>query len=244
MRLLRPRTAGVAALLVLLALAIAGIVIGVGSDSLVVTGGIAQTSDISAEWQCSWTNDDGVTTVCGGDGFGDEPAGDDALDPHGSFDFPYASPFVEKDVGNCNAEIPTPSTDPESDLVAIITIGNAYPSYECTFSLVISNTGSIPFGLSGGNSSVEPPLELHDDACDISESELQEGERATVQCTIHVMEEALQGQAYGFTISPCAAPCGEPVVRRSIPEEFGTFTLRRALPASIGLSISSVKALD
>jgi hypothetical protein len=226
----------VAGALLLVVLAAAGFVIGQGSSGLSADPGIAQTSDLNAEWECSWTNDDGVTTdasFCGG--LGAEPSADDGKDPYGSFpSFAYSDPFVEVDVGRCEAEIPPPVANPDGDLVATVTIGNAYPSYECTFTLVLSNTGSLPFSLVRGTTDVHPPLELLDGACAISGNELQEGDLATIKCTVHVMEEALQSHVYNFTISACAAPCDSSVAQR-----FGYLGWRRGLPASIGLSIAS-----
>lgn len=234
------------ALLALVVLAVVGIVLSAGSDSLVVTGGIAQTTDLHADWDCAWTNDDGVTTDCTADGFGDEPAGDDALDPHGSFSFPYASPFVEKDVGSCLAAILPEDSAPEGEQAVTVTIGNAYPSYECTFAFLFTNTGSVPFSIGGYETDVQSPLELLNDTCIIrtpdgtqEEVELDVGESAAVECTVHVMQEAEQSQVYQFTVNACAPPCGAPLVRWSIPDRFRDLAFRSSLPATISVSISS-----
>jgi hypothetical protein len=144
---MRVNSAGALGMLVMLfGLAVLGIINSLSSDSLVVSGGIQQAGGIHADWECSWTNDDGVQTPCGG--FGSEPAADDGLDQHGSFAFPYATPFVEKDVGSCDASVPPPD-DSVDDQVATVAIAVAYPSYECTFTLVISNSGTEPFTIGG-----------------------------------------------------------------------------------------------
>jgi len=234
-------SAGVVTILLLIALAAAGIVIGLGSGSLAVDSGIAQTTDLQADWECSWTNDDGLTTDCGG--FGDEPAGDNALDPD-NYDWPLFNSWdhPRKDVGECLASIPV--ADPtKDDQVATVTIGNAYPSYECTFTLVISNTGTVPFTIAGYSDDVVPPLELLNDTCTTTEElggtagtgvELDVGEKGSIECTIHIMEEAQQVHQYAFTIGACSVPCDS-----SIIQQLGIFGWPRGAPAALGLSIAS-----
>ena len=236
----RAWSAGVISMILLIVLAAVGIVFGLGSGGLSVDTGIAQTTEMHADWECAWTNDDGVTTDCGGTG--DEPAGDDALDPHGSFDFPYAVPFVEKNVGECLAGIAPPEAAPEGDQVAIVTIHTAYPSYECTFTFLITNTGNVPFSIAGYSTDVAPPLELMNHTCTTTKPDggssgavqLDIGQSAIIQCTIHIMQEAQQAHTYSFTISACGDPCDGSFVRALW--HIGT---GQGVPASLGLRIAS-----
>lgn len=235
MRRLKAQSAGVVAMLMLIGLAVLGIVNALSSDSLVVSGGALQVAGIHADWECSWTNDDGETTVCP-NAFGSEPAGDTGLDPVTSgnpWGFSYSVPFVPKDVGSCLATVP-PADDGVDDQMATVMIANAYPSYECTFTLIVSNSGLEPFTIGGFTNNVVSPLELLDDTCTTTEEDLDVGEMAAIECTIHVMQEADQQATYGFTISACSGPCDGTIIERA-----GLYHGWRQAPAEISLRVAS-----
>lgn len=235
----RARSVGVISMLLLVLLAVVGIVFGLGAGGLSVDRGVAQTTDLDVDWECAWANDDGQTTDCGG--LGDEPDGDDGLDPN-NHDWPNFNSWdhPRKDVGECLATLAPPVGSPEGEQLATVTIGNAYPSYECTFTFVIRNAGSIPFFIGSLNTAVGSPLELLDDTCTTIIPDggdtgiLAEGASATIQCTIHVMQEAEQNHLYSFTISACGDPCDGSLLRA-----FWQLGRGRGAPASLGLSITS-----
>jgi hypothetical protein len=237
---LRVNSAGLVTLLILVGLAVLGIARGLSSpDSLVRSGGIQQANDLHVDWVCSWTNDDEVQTDCGD--FGDEPAADDGLDPHGSFadapyNFPYASPFFEKDVGSCTTTIPPVSPDPDTE-TAMVDIAVAYPSYEFTFSMVFQNTSMVPFTIGGYTSDVSPPLELLNGTCTTTEENpngsVDENEMASITCTVHIMQEAEQGAQYSFMIEACSGACEGSIIQRA------AFYRSLQAPAEISFRVAS-----
>lgn len=163
------------------------------------------------------------------------------MDPHGSFagppyNFPYATPFVEKDVGDCTATVPPLSPDPDTE-TATVDIDVAYPSYECTFSMVFQNTGAVPFAIGGYTDDVTPPLELLGDTCTTTEEDpdgsLDLKEKASITCTLHIMQEAEQGAQYSFTVQACPGACEGSIIERA--------AVRRSLeaPAKISFKVAS-----
>lgn len=96
--------------------------IGIGYamwDKTLNIDGTVSTGNVDAQFTSACTDDDG-TVDCSHD----QDFGDDGIDPAG------------KDVGNCGATFAADT--------ATMTIGNAYPSYECTAWFGIENNGTIP----------------------------------------------------------------------------------------------------
>ncbi len=197
-------SAGGLFMLLVVMLGVVGIVNGLWSKNLVVEG-VVTTGDLNADWDCGYTNDDGQNFVAPASGpcstVADE-TGDDGRDPHGSFQFPYSSPFIEKDVAECAVEIDPDTDDPDFGAqVAKVTIENAYPSYECTITLYLSNTGSIPFNIAGSTLSdiANLPIELKDGVCGFDSVQVDPGEEEKLECTVHVLQDAEQNDCTGTT---------------------------------------------
>jgi hypothetical protein len=208
-------TAGALFMGLIMVLGAIGIVNGLWSKNLVING-VVETGDLNADWDCGYTNDDGAVAVIPGGGCPTtilEPAGDAGADPN-NFDWPNftdSSPFVYKDVGEC--ELAIGDTDVEfgfGDQVAYVTITNAYPSYECTITLFLTNTGSIPFNIVGASLTLAPSavgnIETIDDAgvnqCDpsaLDAVQVDPGEEEEFVCTVHVTQTADQSVCTGTT---------------------------------------------
>ena len=199
-----------------------GIVNGLWSKNLVVNG-VVETGDLNADWDCAWTNDDAVTTtICAGEA-NDEPVGDDGLDTAptdpdfvATPGFFYSSPFVKKNVGRCTVDIDPDNEGTEFDAQwARVSIENAYPSYQCTIVLALSNTGSIPFNIIGifaslgDNADGIEFLDANGDAAGVCvlpaagtqvdpPTEIAASNEALVKCTVHVKETAWQSEGCEF----------------------------------------------
>jgi hypothetical protein len=202
-------------------LGLIGLVNGLWSKNLVIHGTV-ETGDLNADWDCGWTNDDGLVGVLGtvqGGGCPDtilEPDGDSGLDPN-NFDWPNFvdwSPFVRKDVGECHLEIGDRNTGEGSfgAQVAYVDIVNAYPSYECTITMFLTNTGSIPFNVIGAQLKLPPEavgiIETGAvnaagnivDLCDpsiLQDVQVDPGQELRLPCTVHVTERAAQSTCTG-----------------------------------------------
>jgi hypothetical protein len=183
-------------------LGLMGIVNGLWSKNLVVDG-VVETGDLNADWDCGYTNDDGASGPWGlaGADCGDilEPSGDTGLDPispNNPWDFPYADPLVRKNVGKCELRIDGPGTSEFGAQIAHVKMSNAYPSYECTSTLFITNTGSIPFNVIGSHLTLdkgsENAIEYLGCGFDLTDPQVDPGEEKPVNCTVHVKEEARQ----------------------------------------------------
>jgi hypothetical protein len=189
------------------------VVNGLWSKNLVIIGTV-QTGDLNADWDCGYTNDDGGGLVQGDAGpcaITAEPPGDTGADPCNPFN-PAGCTAPPKDVAECDlvigdTGIPDPAID-YGDQVAYITIHNAYPSYECTVVLFLTNTGSIPFNIIGYElAGLAPPLELlpigvDDLGCSLGtgvSSQLDPGGERELRCRIHVMQSARQSDCTGTT---------------------------------------------
>ena len=186
-----------------------GIVNGLWSKNLVIHG-VVETGDLNADWDCAYSNDDGVQGLIFGADITKcvgivETTTDDGRDPHGSFNFPYSIPFVEKDVADCIVDIGDRATDGDNfgDQVAYVEISNAYPSYECTISLYLSNTGSIPFNIAGSvlERDETDPIEMLNDECanPLGELQVDPGGERLITCTVHVLQTADQNVCVGTT---------------------------------------------
>jgi hypothetical protein len=215
-----------------------GIVNGLWSKNLVINGTV-ETGDLNADWDCGYTNDDGSETVIFGSddtkcGDVTEETDDTGLDPD-DFDWPdfNNTAHVAKDVGECHLTIGDVNGKPPTgfgDQVAYVTITNAYPSYECTITLYISNTGSIPFNIVSADLILPPGLdgEIETvtagdpgvDQCDPStlvDAQVDPGDEEPFTCTVHVAQNAEQSTCTGaFTTDDSGGPtvegedCGDP----------------------------------
>lgn len=216
-------------------LGLIGIVAGLWSKNLVINGTV-ETGDLNADWDCGYTNDDGLTGTGGlvqGGGcttITEEPAGDTGLDPN-NFDWPNfvdSSPFVPKDVGECGLTI-GPETAEFGNQVADVTITNAYPSYECTITMYLSNTGSIPFNVISAELKlpanavgvIETVDDIGDDQCDpatvLQNQQVDPGNELEFPCTVHVTELAEQSTCTDATTTDASGgptvegeDCGDP----------------------------------
>jgi hypothetical protein len=191
-----------------------GIVNGLWSKNLVIHGTV-ETGDLNADWDCGYTNDDGSLEVVDVERCFEpvvEVGPDTGLDPN-NYDWPNFTdfaPFEEKDVGECYLEIGDRDTSSEGfgDQVAYITIFNAYPSYECTVTLFLSNTGSIPFNLISADLILAPESEgiietvdaTGEDVCDpnpLEGTQVDPGTELEFSCTVHVTQIADQQDCTG-----------------------------------------------
>jgi len=179
-----------------------GIVNGLWSKNLVLEGQV-QTGDLNADWDCAWTNDDGVTTDCTAF-VSTEAVGDAGLDPD-NYDWPdfNNTQHVLKNVGRCTVTIDSAATPPYGPQVAHVLIENAYPSYECTITLLLSNTGTIPFNFAGAViHSIDGNIELRNEDAStdgsgectfpVEGTQIDPGDEGTVTCTVHVRQTAAQ----------------------------------------------------
>jgi hypothetical protein len=77
-----------------------------------------------------------------------------------------------------------------------VAITNAYPSYECTVVLWLSNTGSIPFNIVGADLTADVrALEVATGCFDLGDAEdpqIDPGLDREISCTIHVLQTAEQ----------------------------------------------------
>jgi hypothetical protein len=188
-----------------------GVVNGLWSKNLIIEGTVT-TGDLNADWDCGYTNDDGLDGLEGvvqGGGCAIEgqfaviePDGDDGRDPYGSFDFPYSDPFIQKDVADCILSIGDENGDPPEgfgDQVAYIDITNAYPSYECTITLFLTNTGSIPFNIIGSELVIDAEDPIEYDGCAFEVVQVDPGEEEQLECTVHILQTAEQNVCSGVT---------------------------------------------
>jgi hypothetical protein len=217
-----------------------GIVNGLWSKNLVING-VVETGDLNADWDCGYTNDDGSTTQVGPDCALLAPeTSDDGLDPI-DFNWPNfvrSDPFVLKDVGECtltigdiNGDDPTTTPPGYGNQVAYVTLTNAYPSYECTVTLALSNTGSIPFNLVSADLILAPESEGiiettavgvdgPVDVCDpnpLEGTQVDPGTELLFTCTVHVTQIAAQSTCTGATTTTASGgptvegeDCGDP----------------------------------
>jgi len=207
-----------------------GIVNGLWSKNLVIHG-VVETGDLNADWDCGYSNDDGTTSIQALPGkcltVVEDP--DDGLDPApgdadfvGAPGFVYSTPFFPKNVARCDLDIDPADDNPDFGAqVASVTIWNAYPSYECTLVLYLSNTGSIPFNIAGSelvlpaNVGIETLTQVCvADACevvsnatnactfDVTDPQVDPGEERALECTVHVLQTAEQNDCANWTTAP------------------------------------------
>jgi hypothetical protein len=182
-------------LMIVLTLATLGISYGLWSKNLVIHG-VVETGDLNADWDDASTND---------------PFG--TLDP-----FTEANPLwpavpVPKDVGSCDIDTAGIGTQ-----IIEVTLSNVYPSYECTVTGLISNTGTIPFNIIGGGAIIDA---ANAEGIELLECTVPAGVQVDpinvggvigeepIDCTVHVKQTAQQGWTYYFAIEACVAQWNE-----------------------------------
>lgn len=194
-------------------LGVMGIVSGLWSKNLVIHG-IVETGDVNADWDCGYTNDDGFEQVIQGGGCDGvvETTGDIGLDPD-NYDWPNFNNTDHplKDVGDC--ELTFDPSAPFGFQEAFVRITNAYPSYECTVTLFLTNTGSIPFNvisadlvLPAASQGIIETVDLGGaDLCDpsvlLQDPQVDPGQEKQLDCTVHVAQIAEQSTCTADTTS-------------------------------------------
>lgn len=106
-------------------LAVMGVVSGLWSKNLVIHGEVT-TGDLNVDW----------TTASSNDEFGPDSCT--------TFGRPDCVGLVRKDVGSLGCDI-----DKDDHQIIHFTIANGYPSYEADCEVHLTNTGSIPFLITG-----------------------------------------------------------------------------------------------
>lgn len=161
---------------------------GLWSKTLQVNGTV-QTGDFNAQWTEVSTNDPGANL---------DPCTD--ANPN-----PNECNYPRKHVGKCEAWV-----DEHDDQLLHVEIENAYPSYECTITASVKNTGTIPFNIVGGT--VTPfPNELDIRCAGPGQEPIQVDPGQTVQgsCWVHVRQEAKERQTYEASGILCVAQWNE-----------------------------------
>jgi len=212
-------TSGVLFMGVLVALAALGVVYGLWSKNLLINGTV-RTGDLNADWDAIRTNDPSLLTVVSPDPCTPE------LNPTGCV-------APRKDVGSCDARVLGTGETEWPGQVAEVLIRNAYPSYECTVDALITNTGTIPFNLTGAAidlppadpAGTQPPLDV---LCryrglwpegDPTDPQIDPEQEGWLSCWIHVNQTAKQSTSIGgqvvdpvtyrFRLKACVAQWNE-----------------------------------
>jgi len=157
---------------------------GLWSKTLTVKGTVT-TGNFNADWDWATVSDQG-------------------LDPCTPGLNPNDCDYEHKDVGSCEV-------DGVGTQELTVTIENAYPSYECTITAAISNTGSIPFNVLVAESSGDPELDIICD--DPSGQQVDPGQppanELPVRCWVHVRQEAKEHSTYEASATLCVAQWNE-----------------------------------
>lgn len=153
---------------------------GLWSKTLEVEGTV-ETGDFNAQWTDVKTNDDGP---------------DPCTEPN-----PNDCDYPPKDVGSCEAWV-----DEENDQLLHVEIENAYPSYECTITASVKNTGTIPFNILVDGYGSDPQLDV---VCDPPDGQVDPGETAEGSCWVHVRQEAKERSPYTAQATLCVAQWNE-----------------------------------
>jgi hypothetical protein len=184
----------------ILVLGAIGIVNGLWSKNLVINGTV-ETGDLNADWDAITLSDTGLDPCTA------------ATNPTGCVG------LVSKNVGACEY------VSGIGTQIAVVAITNGYPSYECTITGAVSNTGTIPFDIIGANLIINNGNELGlnqlGEACTTPADPqvdpvpvtdpLTPFEEGDVSCTVHVLQTAEQGWTYYFAIEVCVAQWNEGV---------------------------------
>lgn len=153
---------------------------GLWSKTLTVDGTV-KTGDFNADWDWAMVSDEGL-----------DPCTPD-LNPSGCN-------YPPKDVGSC-------SVDGVGTQALTVTIDNAYPSYECTITAAITNTGTIPFNVLVDGTSQDPELDI---ICeDPAGQQVDPGDELPVSCWVHVRQEAKERSTYTASATLCVAQWNE-----------------------------------
>lgn len=108
-------------------------------------------------------------------------------------------PGYTKDVASCEV-----TGVGSQDLV--VTIDNAYPSYTCTITAAITNTGTVPFNVMVGAFSADPELDVD---CDFTPGQVDKDGELEGTCTVHVNQDAKERQTYTASATLCVAQWNE-----------------------------------
>jgi len=154
---------------------------GLWSKVLTIEGSVA-TGNFDADWDTASTNDPGTTP-----------------DPCTPGLNPNECTYPPKHVGQC--EVTGQGTQE-----LLVTITNAYPSYECTVTAAVTNTGTIPFNVLVDGSSSDPELDV---ICTGTPGQVDPGQELPGSCWIHVRQEAKERSTYTAQASLCVAQWNE-----------------------------------
>lgn len=154
---------------------------GLWSKTLSIDGTVT-TGDFNADWDTASTNDAGTT-----------------LDPCTPGLNPNDCAYLHKHVGSC--EVSGVGTQN-----LVVTITNAYPSYECTVTAAVTNTGTIPFNVLVGGSSADPELDV---VCTGTPGQVDPTEELEGTCWLHVKQTAKERSDYTASATLCVAQWNE-----------------------------------
>ena len=152
---------------------------GLWSKTLTVQGTV-KTGDFNADWDSATVSDQG-------------------LDPCTPDLNPNPCNYPPKDVGSCDV------FGVGSQELTII-IENAYPSYECTITAALTNTGTIPFNVLVGVGESDPELDV---ICEQPTGQVDPNEEAEGWCWVHVRQEAKERSTYTASATLCVAQWNE-----------------------------------
>ena len=165
---------------------------GLWSKTLTIEGTV-NTGNFNADWDAASTNDPTAA------------AGEVSLDPCTVGLNPTGCTAPAKDVGSCDIVAGSIGTQ----MLGIV-IDNAYPSYECTITASITNTGDIPFNVVGV--ALEPdsvPGELLGDCTTPTDPQVDPDEEWTASCTVHVTQDATERTTYNVSAVVCVGQWNE-----------------------------------
>ncbi len=107
-------------------------------------------------------------------------------------------PGYTKDVGSCTVALAAQPGAGPNDLLTV-TITNGYPSYSCTVSFSVKNSGSIPVMVQAFNFAGLPPvLDLTAELPTVG-TQIDAGHTADGRLTVHVRQEAEESANYVFS---------------------------------------------
>ncbi|NIA24131.1 MAG: hypothetical protein GWP04_01030 [Gammaproteobacteria bacterium] len=214
------RAPGLVVLLTLL-LATTGLVYAHWTATLDLNGNV-NTGSVVMAWSQAWTNDDGVLNASDG-----EPTTNEIFDAWGTASSADPSDHVAPAPGRYTKDVAKCTAAHTDDLVTW-TIENAYPSYNCTLTATLKNTGSVPVratsiaftatrtpdGGSPGSIPIVPGINegnfylgtTHQIEGDISAgvrcgTQIDPAESVTTSGWLHVLQPALQNATYAFALS-------------------------------------------
>ena len=155
---------------------------GLWSKALSIEGTV-QTGDFNADWDTASTNDSGTSL---------DPC-TPGLNPND------CKTLIPKNVGEC--EVTGQGTQE-----LVVTITNAYPSYECTVTAAVTNTGTIPFNVLVDGSSSDDELDV---VCTGTPGQVDPKQELEGSCWIHVNQTAKERSTYTAKAALCVAQWNE-----------------------------------